>query len=1368
MVAAPPHSQAGNITINLGYNVMKLGHDKMSAQAMAWAEGETDADGFPLGPEEAYALARSRGQLGSSWSNKTWTLGVVCMMLGNFMTFGSTAFAPVSLLAVLGSTQFVANVVFSSTILKEPVTLKLLCATGLIVAGCVLLILFGNRATEAYTVGALKALHGEATWVAYLCAAMGASIACYVFYRRGDWRSKMEGAAGRWWRSVTPVLFGLYAALVGTLTMVFSKSLSTLIRTTAEGDNQADSWFTWVMLLCFLFVSVFWVTRLNLGLRLFPAQVIVPIMQTFWTLLSVVAGIMYFREWVHFTALTYVMFPVGVLVVVGGIALLNPSPEAAKEFIGEYEPMPEEGGGAPPGPALAGGPEEGASQGRGAGAGAAGPGLEGGFSGIPEGGAAGEPEGPAPGTAESPASAAGGRGRATRLPPLRESADSLRTPVPPKYDLAHRAMAAAVAGPGAGTPSDGHGGGGLSPRASGSVGLPAGSVEGGFLASHRSPQRSAQRSALGSHGPRPDGSGRRAWMGRGASAADSAAPRQRYPVLVGSMHPAEPSDPEHPRASDRSGPEDKRGWLKRTAGKASTLGLRAIREAGQFLGIGSVLLGEASEDWTSVHARSPSGAHPHPHVQVHVLPALGASPAKFMDLLWWGVQAGVVGQPQRDRRLHPMPTAAEARRKQLAEEAKHFRLRAHMFGGGGYNAVLRQLEMAQAQAQSPPPPAGGGGGGPEGAGAPAAGAAARPPLRRRVTADFSPGFRAKASSMFVGGFGGALSRLLTGGRRDESPAGGGGSPAGGDLEKGGGGRPGGSPTRWGPGSPGDGPAALATHPSARQMTNLDPIPEGSRAGESDPDRSSGGGTRGGGGGGGGRHARTRSAAPVKSPGGAGAGGDALARDWSPEGAPGAGGSGKEAQSQELSGEEEKHRTLPATPPTAPHRGGRGGAPPPPVAPSGSSFVATASRAGPAPTATPPPPRSPPRAASFLPSPQLTPDGDTPLAPGSSRRSAGGSPSRDMSARRALTKTLPPGKLLPLLTGEGGGKALGAECSGALPELPPPRGGDAAEAPGAGPSPMSDPRAVVRSRSFAGIGHYEALLMDYMDDRKRALEDLQAPPSTRGGGGAGRWPPPASTARSSRRVSDEGRPRGAAARPSHESWRARAALGSLGPTASRRRDGTHGPAPSGEPSGLSVAGPPERVRLAPIPHPPHGHPLGAPGSGPLGHPRGHPHGHPHGHPLGHPHGPPGMGPRAYAGHPHYGRGAHPGAPPASSRLSVASSRHGHDAPGAGPPAGVLVGEQSEPQFRVTRPHRSKKERRKKRTSDSGVERGGEPPDAGAGGGGGGRAGPSEGGGFGGVIGLGEEASGAGGAAVGGGPRGAPAAGPGPAPSGEDRV
>lgn len=47
---------------------------------------------------------------------------------------------------------------------------------------------------------------------------------------------------------------------------------------------------------------------------MFPAMIIVPVMQISWTLFSIISGMLYFQEYLGFTPIKSVMFPIGVLV----------------------------------------------------------------------------------------------------------------------------------------------------------------------------------------------------------------------------------------------------------------------------------------------------------------------------------------------------------------------------------------------------------------------------------------------------------------------------------------------------------------------------------------------------------------------------------------------------------------------------------------------------------------------------------------------------------------------------------------------------------------------------------------------------------------------------------------------------------------------------------------------------------------------------------------------------------------------------------------------------------------------------------------------------------------------------------------------
>eukprot|EP00959_Pyramimonas_sp_CCMP1952_P229547 4799409-Pyramimonas_sp.AAC.1 len=62
--------------------------------------------------------------------------------------------------------------------------------------------------------------------------------------------------------------------------VLMAKTLSELLRTTMTGDYGAlTSWFTYAILVAFIGTASFWATRLNKSLQLFPALIIVPLMQ---------------------------------------------------------------------------------------------------------------------------------------------------------------------------------------------------------------------------------------------------------------------------------------------------------------------------------------------------------------------------------------------------------------------------------------------------------------------------------------------------------------------------------------------------------------------------------------------------------------------------------------------------------------------------------------------------------------------------------------------------------------------------------------------------------------------------------------------------------------------------------------------------------------------------------------------------------------------------------------------------------------------------------------------------------------------------------------------------------------------------------
>lgn len=77
-----------------------------------------------------------------------------------------------------------------------------------------------------------------------------------------------------YWYRLLPISYAIFSGMIGTQSVLFSKTLSTLLRVTLGGNSQIQSWFTWVIIFLFLITSTFWITRLNKASTLFALCVI--------------------------------------------------------------------------------------------------------------------------------------------------------------------------------------------------------------------------------------------------------------------------------------------------------------------------------------------------------------------------------------------------------------------------------------------------------------------------------------------------------------------------------------------------------------------------------------------------------------------------------------------------------------------------------------------------------------------------------------------------------------------------------------------------------------------------------------------------------------------------------------------------------------------------------------------------------------------------------------------------------------------------------------------------------------------------------------------------------------------------------------
>ncbi|XP_057489355.1 probable magnesium transporter NIPA8 isoform X2 [Actinidia eriantha] len=256
---------------------------------------------------------------------QTWRVGILFFTLGNCLNFVSFGYAAQSLLAALGSIQFVSNIAFAYFVLNKTVTVKVLVATTFIVLGNIFLVSFGNHQSPVYTPEQLAEKYSNITFLLY-CLILVLVVAFHHYmYRRGEMLLEVPGHDLKpYWRMLLPFSYAIVSGAVGSCSVLFAKSLSNLLRLSMSSSYQLHSWFTYSMLLLFLSTAGFWMARLNEGLSLYDAILIVPMLQIAWTFFSICTGFVYFQEYQVFGALRTTMFILGMVSVFIGISLLAP------------------------------------------------------------------------------------------------------------------------------------------------------------------------------------------------------------------------------------------------------------------------------------------------------------------------------------------------------------------------------------------------------------------------------------------------------------------------------------------------------------------------------------------------------------------------------------------------------------------------------------------------------------------------------------------------------------------------------------------------------------------------------------------------------------------------------------------------------------------------------------------------------------------------------------------------------------------------------------------------------------------------------------------------------------------------------------
>jgi hypothetical protein len=316
----------GSVGNNLGNNLVSYGHGKCPSKC------PTKCAKTITCPQEKAEVTEHTDNVYSDMSQPAesfWSwcnLGRLIFVLGSLFTFASFAFGAQSLIASLESVQFVSNVFFVWYVHNEPITTRMMLATGSIVAGNILVVIFAeHHAAQLTSDGMIHLYKTNNVYHAYLAFAVVLwAVTSYVYNVYND--SRMNKRVLLWRHSfVEPFCYAMSSAIIGTQAVLNSKCLALLLDSTLVGaKNEFGFWYVYFILGTWLVLVSYWLARLDGGLAKFPPAFIIPVMQVFFVFFAILCGGIYFEEFVGFSTGQFVGFIAGVSMILGGVVGLAP------------------------------------------------------------------------------------------------------------------------------------------------------------------------------------------------------------------------------------------------------------------------------------------------------------------------------------------------------------------------------------------------------------------------------------------------------------------------------------------------------------------------------------------------------------------------------------------------------------------------------------------------------------------------------------------------------------------------------------------------------------------------------------------------------------------------------------------------------------------------------------------------------------------------------------------------------------------------------------------------------------------------------------------------------------------------------------
>ncbi|KAJ3675728.1 hypothetical protein LUZ60_004770 [Juncus effusus] len=238
-----------------------------------------------IGLKKAGESGLSAGSGGFSYLYEPlWWLGMITMIGGEVANFAAYAFAPAILVTPLGALSIIVSAVLAHFILSEKLHIFGIVGCILCVVGSTGIVLHAPKEREIHSVKEIWRLAIEPGFIVYTCIVVVLVVVLIIYFAPRGGRKQM-------------LVYIAICSLMGSLTVMSVKAAAIAIKLTFSGTNQFKYVQTWVFISVVVVCCLVQLNYLNKALDKFNTAVVSPVYYVMFTIFTIVASTIMFKEW---------------------------------------------------------------------------------------------------------------------------------------------------------------------------------------------------------------------------------------------------------------------------------------------------------------------------------------------------------------------------------------------------------------------------------------------------------------------------------------------------------------------------------------------------------------------------------------------------------------------------------------------------------------------------------------------------------------------------------------------------------------------------------------------------------------------------------------------------------------------------------------------------------------------------------------------------------------------------------------------------------------------------------------------------------------------------------------------------------------